>query len=275
MYNNKTQTTVTNAIGHILRPLVRILLSRGISFQTFTELAKKAYITVADEDFKLTSKPQTDSRISLLTGINRREVTRIRNEPVAEINLAQHSSMSAQLITVWCGQAEYLDANGKPVPLPRLPVDGEEKSFEQMVQSISKDFRPRVVLDEWLRQGIVTIDDEDKVHLKQDAFVLPQDFEEKLFYFGQNIHDHLAATAHNLSGSNVPFLERCVFYDNLSPESCNELAEYSRTVGMVVLHAFNKRAMELQTRDQGLQHTGYRTNFGIYNFSELENPNDK
>ena len=266
----ESQPPVISAIRYLLRPLIRLLLSHGISFQVFSELVKTTYVKVAESEFRLESKPQTDSRISLLTGIHRREINRLRNEPVTEINLSQHSSMSALLLTIWSGVPEYLDQQALPVPLPRLANKDGKPSFESLVRSISKDFRARVVLDEWLRQGIVTLDDDDRVHLVSDAFVQPQDIEEKIFYFGQNIHDHMAATVHNLAGSKPPHLERCVYYDKLSADSAKELAEYARLAGMRALHSVNKRAIQLQKRDQGQLHAVYRTNFGVYNFSESE-----
>jgi hypothetical protein len=269
------QPPVISAIRHLLRPLIRLLLSHGISFQVFSELVKSAYVKVAETEFRLASKPQTDSRISLLTGIHRREINRLRNESVTEINLSQHASMSALLLTIWSGAAEYQDKQALPVPLPRLANKDSGPSFESLVQSVSKDFRARVVLDEWLRQGIVSLDEDDRVHLVSEAFVQPQNIEEKIFYFGQNIHDHMAATVHNLAGSKPPFLERCVYYDKLSAESAKELAEYSRLVGMRALHSVNKRAIELQKRDKGQLDAVYRTNFGVYNFSEAEVPDDK
>ena len=272
--DGSSKMSISAAIGHLLRPLVRILLSYGISFQSFSEMAKSAYVKVAEEEFKLADKPQTDSRVSLLTGIQRREINRMRKNPQAEISLPQKSSMSAHLLAIWSGNSDYLNQDGMPIPLPRLPGKDENPSFERMVQSVSKDFRPRVVLDEWLRQGVVTLDEEDRVHLSIDAFAHPQDIEEKHFYFGQNIHDHLAATAHNLTGGQPPFLERCVFYDKLSEESCKDLAEHSRTLGMIVIRAINKRAAELQKRDQGLTDAEFRANFGVYYFSEPETPND-
>jgi len=258
------------AIRYLLRPLVRLLLSHGVSFQSFCDLVRSVYVKVAEEEFKLASKPQTDSRISLLTGIHRREVNRLRNESVTEIDLPQHSSMSALLLTIWSGHPEYLDEQGLPIPLPRLAGNGKDRSFESLVQSVSKDFRPRVVLDEWLRQGVASLDKDDRVHLVADAFVQPQGAEEKIYYFGQNIHDHLAATVHNLAGGAPPFLERCVFYDKLSAESARELADYTRGVGMRALHSVNKRAAELQKRDHGRPDAVYRTNFGVYNFNETE-----
>lgn len=270
----ESQPPVVAAIRYLLRPLVRLLLSHGISFPTFCDLVKSAYVKVAETEFRLDSKPQTDSRISLLTGIHRREINRLRNEAVTEINLSQHASMSALLLTIWSGHPEYLDEQGLPIPLPRLASKGEKLSFEALVQSVSKDFRARVVLDEWLRQGIITLDSEDRVHLSADAFVQPEDMAEKVYYFGQNIHDHLAATVYNLAGGSPPFLERCVFYDKLSADSAKELADYSRTVGMRSLHAVNKRAAELQQRDQQKPDAVYRANFGVYHYSAAETPDE-
>ena len=131
-----------------------------------------------------------------------------------------------------------------------------------------------MVLDEWLRQGIAELDDEDRVHLTEEAFTLPQGIEEKSFYFGQNIHDHLAATVHNLTGNAPPFLERCVYYDKLTPESVAEFAQFAKTAGMRALHSVNKHAAELQKRDRGNPGAIYRANFGIYNFSEAEDQNE-
>lgn len=269
-----SQPPIIAAIRYLLRPLVRLLLKHGITFQTCCELLKSAYVKVADVEFRLADKPQTDSRISLLTGIHRREISRLRNEPETELNLSHNASMSALLLTIWSGHPEYLDDQSLPIPLPRLAKQGEGLSFESLVRSVSKDFRARVVLDEWLRQGLVTLDKDDNVHLVTDAFASPQDMEEKIYYFGQNIHDHLAATVHNLSGSTPSFLERCVYYDKLSVDSIGELADYSRTVGMRALHSINKRAAELQKRDGAGANAVFRTNFGVYNFSEAEVENE-
>jgi hypothetical protein len=262
------------ALRRILWPLIRLLLSHGIRFQTFCDLVKSTYIQVAEEEFRLDSKAQTDSRISLLTGVHRRDVKRLRSESLAVSSLSLQASMSAQLLAMWSGRTEYLDSQGVPLPLPRLVSKGGEHSFEALVRSVSKDFRARVVLDEWLRQGIATLDEQDNVHLAADAFVSPQDIEEKSFYFGQNIHDHLAATVHNLSGVMPPFLERCVYYNKLTAESVREYERVAKTAGMRALHTVNRHAIELQKKDTGKPDAVYRTNFGIYNFSEMDRGDD-
>jgi hypothetical protein len=262
--------SLVSALRHVLRPLIRLMLSYGIRYQTFCDLAKHIYIEVAEDEFRLDNKTQTDSRISLLTGVHRRDVNRLRQESHTANVLPVQSSMSAQVLALWSGHSAYQDAEGMPLPLPRLASQGGERSFEALVRSVSKDFRARVVLDEWLRQGIATLDEQDNVHLVADAFASPQGFEEKVFYFGQNIHDHLAATVHNLSKDAQPFLERCVYYENLTAESVKEYERAARSAGMRALHTVNRHAIELQKKDAGKPDAIYRTNFGIYNFSESE-----
>jgi general stress protein 26 len=268
--DGKSNSPIVAAIFHILRPLVRLLLLNGVTFPAFTDQIRLTYVKIAEDEFKLDSKPQTDSRISLITGIHRREVNRLRKEQAAKVSLSQRASMSGLLLTIWTGHAEYLDENGAPRALPRWAKDSAGVSFESMVQSVSKNIRARAVLDEWLRQGLITLEQDDKVHLRADAFNKPQDMEEKIYYFSQNIHDHLASTVHNLTSAEPPFLEQCVFYDRLSAESVKELRDYSRHVGTGALRAFNKRAAELQKSDKLKPDALQRINFGVYNFSELE-----
>jgi len=148
-------------------------------------------------------------------------------------------------------------------------------SFDRLVRLVSKDIRPRAVLDEWLRLGVARLDDDDRVWLNTAAFVPGKGFEEKAYYFGRNVHDHLAAAAHNLDGAGAPFLERSVYYDELSPESVRELAGMGETLGMEVLQQVNRRAMELQQRDAGQDRARERMNLGVYFFSASEAPQEE
>src|SRR5438132_3127302 len=62
----------------ILRPLVRILLRNGVPYGTFADIARRVYVEVAEKKFALPGKKQTVSRISTITGLTRKEVTRIQ-----------------------------------------------------------------------------------------------------------------------------------------------------------------------------------------------------
>jgi Family of unknown function (DUF6502) len=69
---------LNNAVVQLLRPLVRVLLRHGLAYDEFAELARRTYVDVADRDFALKGRKQTTSRISVITGLNRKEVARLQ-----------------------------------------------------------------------------------------------------------------------------------------------------------------------------------------------------
>lgn len=56
------------AIRKVLRPLVRLLLTFQITYPFIVNLLKSLYVEVADQEFAMDEKRQTDSRINLLIG---------------------------------------------------------------------------------------------------------------------------------------------------------------------------------------------------------------
>ncbi len=61
-----------------LRRLLRPLLSFGVQYPYLANLLKLTYVEVATREFPLEDRPHSDSRISLLTGIHRQDVKRLR-----------------------------------------------------------------------------------------------------------------------------------------------------------------------------------------------------
>ncbi len=252
------------ALQRLLKPLVRVLIAHGITFPVLTRLLKEVYVDVAERDFPVPGKPQTDSRINLLTGIHRKDVKTLRNRERAAEAPPAVVSRNARMIAIWTGAPDYLDERGRPRPLPRnRPGDGGP-SFEALVAAVSKDIRSRAVLDEWQRQKLVRIDDDGLVHLNTEAFVPREDFDDLAYYFGRNLRDHIAASGHNLLGQAPPMLERAVYYDKLRPQSVRQLAEEARALGGKALVELNRRAFELAERDEGAEDATERMTFGVY-----------
>ncbi|MGB7814879.1 MAG: DUF6502 family protein [Methylotenera sp.] len=265
--SDKAKTALHNTLRKVLRPLVRLMLSQGINYTMVLEDLKRVFVSVAEEEFRLNGKAQTNSRITLLTGVHRKDVQRILSENIAPPE--PPPSIGAQIIGLWLGNNLYLDTLGQPRPLPRLASQGAV-SFESLVASVSKDFRSRPVLDEWLRLGFVSLDNNDYVHLNIQAFIPKLDLQEKLVFFGMNVHDHMAAAESNLNNLNNPMLERCVYYDGLTPENIEILHQLARQSSMAAIKAVNRRAAALKaaqtettTRRRSDKAT-QRMNFGVY-----------
>lgn len=263
---------VIQAIRGVLRPLVRFMLSQGLTYTILTDLLKAVYVEVALKEFKLERKRQTDSRISLLTGVHRKDVKRLSEMIEADAPPPENVTLGAQLVAKWIGQAPYIDKQGHPIPLPRGVKDGGEKSFEALVASVSKDIRSRAVLDEWLRLGIVHMNERDYVCLDTEAFIPKQGFEEKAYYFQHNLHDHIAASVHNMLEAGPPFVERSVHYDTLTKSSVAELVSLGEALGMQALQTVNRRALALEKQDANHPDANQRINFGIYFYYNNQNP---
>jgi hypothetical protein len=222
------------------------------------------------------AKARTDSRISLLTGIHRKEIRRLREMSVDTADAPDIVTLASQIVARWVSSAPFVDADGRPLPLPRLNGDATDSkvSFDRLVESVTTDIRPRAVLDDLLGHGVVVMDANDCVKLNADAFIPRPGREEQLFYFARNLHDHVAAAVANISAAEVPpFLDRSVHYDRLTPSQVETLREYARAAAMRVLLDVNRLAQELTEANPDTDpQQPRRINFGIYVFDEDERP---
>ena len=252
-------------VARLLRPLVRLFIRSGLTFPALSDLLRELYVNVAEYDFALTAKEQTDSRVSLLTGIHRKEVRRLRGAG-APVRLVPASvSRSSLILARWV--AAFADAAGAPRPLRRGGDPGDGPTFEELVEQVTRDVRPRAVLDEWLDRGMVAIDAEGRVRLEEAAFAPRAGDERQLYYFGRNLHDHVAAAVENILTSEPPFFERGVHYEGVSAAMAEAMLMLARRVASEALQTVNRAAQAAHARDPG---GNARFNFGVYLYREDE-----
>lgn len=261
---SKTQSLLLATFRKLIKPMVRLFLAKGVTYPLLLEEIKRSFVEVAEEEFKIAGKPQTDSRLTLLTGVHRRDVHRIRTESVLESNAKPN--FSALIIAQWLANPRYLDAQGQPKLLARTQKAGDTESFESLVASVSKDIRARPVLDEWLRTEIVTMNDAGLIQLNTAAFIPATDLNDLLFFLGMNIHDHLAAAVNNTL-NNEKMFERCVYYDQLTLAQAEHLHAWIKEHGMALLKSANQQAMQSEDTTASTA-PRYRMNTGVYFYYE-------
>jgi hypothetical protein len=259
------------AARRLMRPLVRLMMRSGLTFPILADMLRALFVEVAVSDILTDPKARTDSRISLLTGVHRKEIRRLRGLPEeVAAGVPDVVTLASQIIARWVGTTPYIDEVGQPRALPRNKQDSpiSEPSFEALVESVTSDVRPRAVLDDLLGHGVVLLDSNDRVQLNTAAFIPRPGGEEQLFYFARNLHDHVAAAVANISGSGTPrFLDRSVHYDRLTPAQAQDLEDYARKAAMQVLLDVNRRAQELTDGAPDTSESApRRINLGIYVF---------
>ncbi|WP_461529741.1 DUF6502 family protein [Pseudomonas sp. 210_17 TE3656] len=273
MHSPTLPPALLSALRRVMRPLVRLMLRKGVTYTVFADLLKEVFVDVADREFRLADKAPSDSRISLLTGVHRKDVRRLRTEDdTASMALPENITLGAQLVNAWTSNQPFCKAAGQALPLPRLASVGGDVSFDALVAQVSTDIRARVVLDEWLRLGVVRLDEQDCVHLEAQAFVPQKGFDEKAAYLAHNLHDHASAAVHNLTAQGQPFFERSVHYDALSPASVEVLRETVASEGMQTLLGFSRLAADLENGDLSSLDPRQRITIGLYFYTEPNSP---
>ena len=263
--------TLHAAVLRLLRPLVRLLLHHGVPYETFADLARWVYVDIAEKDFALPNKKQTASRISVITGLNRKEVARLQAMTV-EDNAGAIESFNRAEIVVTAWRHEYPKADGASYP-SRLPLEGE-RSFASLVKRWSGDMPVRAVLDELLHVGVVRKLENGEIELVSDGTVVPnsENRQALLTLFGEDSAHFLATISNNVM--ELPerkLFQRKAWFDNISVEALSVSRDLANKHGQAALENF---ADQLSQFDRDLtpnsEGTGRaRAVLGIYYYEEI------
>jgi len=263
----ETPESITHAIEHCLKPIARLCIHFGIDHRKLSEMLKGAFVSVANEEFKVKGKSQTDSRIALLTGVHRKDVRRILGRAPNKAT-GRQLGLVANLIAQWLAIPELLNEDGEPKPIPRNPQPNHKTSFTSLAEALTNDIHPRALMDECINRGIVKLTDDDMVHLIVESLVPADDLDEKAHFFSQNIHDHIAAAEHNLNGNQPPFLDRFVWHEGLTESDTKIIAAAARRAAMNALKAVNNQAVHYkQQHYEEATRPEYKIHFGTFFYS--------
>jgi len=238
MENNQPQLLLA-AIGRMMRPLIRILLRNGISFQTFADIAKNQFVEVARSEFGIEGRKQSTSRIAVITGLTRKEVTRIfRLSFPGDQKAAERYNRASRVVSGWRRDGDFLDSEGTPAV---LALSGRARTFQELVKRYSGDMPYRAVLDELVAQGVAQRQGKTRVRLMERAYLPKADAAMKLHILGTDTGYLIDTIGHNLRpGDSEPWLQRKVLYDNLPDEALLALRRRASKMGQAFLEKLDK-----------------------------------
>lgn len=261
---------LSGSVMQLMRPLVRILLRNGIAYGTLAELIRKVYVDVAFQDFAPEGKKQTVSRVSVLTGLTRKEVKRLLELQTLQDSASQERyNRGVRVISGWVNDSRFQDVNGKPM---ELPVEGKRKSFALLVKEYSGDIPPRAMQALLEEAGSIRRVD-GKVRLVRHAFVPDSDPVNKIQILGTDVCELITTINHNLTSDPDELLfQRKVAYDNIDPQAVQKLRNLSSRKAQALLEQLDKQysSHELD-EDKG---RGKYISLGIYYF-EQDSSGDK
>lgn len=149
---SKIQGAWLNAIETILRPIVKLWLQSGLGYGQFEAIAKSVFIDVATNDYKTRGRPANYSQVSAITGISRKEVSRIRQaESPTRWTPNMETSPVNTILHQWHFDPDFSDANGTARP---VPFEGPG-SFSELVGRYGGDIPPGAMRAALQKMGIV------------------------------------------------------------------------------------------------------------------------
>lgn len=253
---------VLRSAGSVLAPLVKLLLASGLDYTRLAAELKPLFIEQARLELLRRGQADTNSAISLLSGVHRKDVREWRKNRLGARG-AKSVSTSSQVFARWLQDPLYRDRRKRPKPLPR---SGAAPSFDTLARSVTQDVHPYTVLTELIRLGLVRIEErkrEEYVVPNRDAFVPPAGSRELLDLFADNLSDHANAAVVNLLGSESR-LEQSVFAEGITRESALRLGELARGLWSEARSKMIAEASRHYEQDRNRGDATHRARFGAY-----------
>jgi len=261
-------TILRNTIRQLLRPLVSYAIHQGFTLPAFVDLLKTLYVEEAlHQDH---ARPPTDSHLSLMTGIHRKDIKRLRAAVDGEEetgNITRKTHIAAELIALWASTAALRDHTGTLRSLPLHSAD--EPSFASLAQRLKADMRPRAILDDLIRAKAVHILDDGRISLLREAYV-PGVPEEKLRFLAQNVGDHMACAFHNLD-DKPPLLERALFLNAIPKREVEAAKPRIEALADHLLQSLHRELTPFESQDKNHPDTR-RVRIGVYYYEDAPSP---
>lgn len=257
------KSTLASACRALLRPIASVLMNAGMTWREFGELSKGIFVSVASDEFGIGGRPTNISRVSILTGISRKEVKRQR-ELLSEAKPVESrkTTDATRLLSHWHQDPEFMGPGGEPLP---LPITGSAPSFAALFERFGGDTPEQTLLKELIRGGSVEKTASGHLIAKR-RYHMPTNLDAGLLrFFGTNLFDHAETLRNNISpdGAEKRF-EGFAVDDRIDPAFVDEFNDYVEERGQQFLEEIDEwlNAHRLDTNSQSS--SPVRLGLGVY-----------
>lgn len=252
-------------LGTVLEPVIRLLLRAGVTWKEFAEVAKLKFVEVASADFGIKGRPTNASRVAILTGLDRREVGKLRSAPPDPASKG-YQSKASQILAAWHQDADFLEADGRPA---LLATEGPGRTFAELVRRYAPALPFVAVLKELKTAGAVEALGDGRLRVLTRAYVPRGVSPERLRLWSSVLADLANTIEHNLSrdSTTAPRFERRAVNLDIARSALPEFRQLLETEGQ----AFLERIDDWLTAHQvgsAVGDEGIRLGVGLYHIQD-------
>jgi len=204
-----------DAIETLLRPLMPVVLSYGITGPDISEVFKSLYLETLAKRLKEQGRPATVARLALMTGLPRAEVDKLRARKAERRELrsltTQRFHLFASLLAMWHDDSQFSTPYGAPLDLSLQPERGF-RTFSEIVESAAPGSNVSLVLDELLAAGCVEVHAEKFVRCINRVFIPSGVDVSRIVRLGQSVGAMVSTLVHNVfrDPSEPAYFERAL-----------------------------------------------------------------
>lgn len=252
-------------LGAVLEPVIRLMLRTGVTWKEFSELLKAKFVDVATADFGIRGRPTNASRVAILTGLDRRDVARLRKTG-SEAPTKGYQSKASQILSAWHHEPDFLDADGHPAV---LAVEGEGATFTELMRRYAPAL-PVVAMIKELK-GVKAIEErgDGRLHALKRTYVPSGVSTERLRLWSSVLSDVATTIEHNFSreATSPARFERRALHLRVDRKALPEFRELLETEGQALLERLDDWLASHQVAGND-QEDGIRLGVGIYHIED-------
>lgn len=255
--------SMNDALRKVLTPLVGVMIRYGFSYGTFSEIARSVFVEQAYKQLQRENQKATASAVSALTGLSRKEVSRLSKGGDAElVETEQKRNRAAQVMSGWSNDPDFSN-QGQP---KILPLTGESGSFAELVRRYGSDVTASSILALLIRNGAVENGD-TTVRLLSDAYIPMGTPIERLEILGTDANELITTIAHNMDAApDQRVFQRKVSVDQLSADDVADFRAFSDEQSQALLETYDawltNRARQFASTDDVVKNKA--VSVGIY-----------
>ena len=205
MEREAARSALITACGRLLEPIIRLLIRNRMSWKEFSELARVVFVQVATADFGISGRPTNASRVAILTGLDRRDVRKLRTA-IAENQSPARGYMTkpSQVLDAWHHDLEFIDANKKP---RALPLQGDGPSITTLVRRFAPGLPPVAMVKELKAAGSIAELSDGTWHPLLRQYIPRHTPVEQILLWSSTVRDLATTIGYNLArASDEPSL---------------------------------------------------------------------
>jgi hypothetical protein len=207
---------VLKALETILQPLARLFVEHGISSPEAERLLRAVCVhEVARTDNTHGKKPNA-SRVALVTGLDRGEVTRILNGSPKTEAIETRRHRVNKVLTGWHSDSNF-SSNGRPLRLS-IKAKGEGRnSFWALATRHAPGVYPGLMLSELLRVGAVEKLEDGRLRVLTRRYQAAEFSEENVSEIRTRVRDLIQTILNNPTEAGWPRICRTVESTDIDP----------------------------------------------------------